>query len=150
MNHTEVLRDGCCSPCVARYFRMSTRSMGDTREVLLQDFATLPHVIEGAPTTTSLEAIMKASIKSNEQMDTWGDFARRCAGAIGHGLGAFVRLWGAVALDAAAAHLRGLDESTLMDLGFDPRDLPLKGQLPRGDHSSSRMSNTLMVLNYWR
>lgn len=91
---------------------------------------------------------MKASIKSYEQRDAWGDFARPCAGAIGHGLGAFVRLWGAVALDAAAAHLRGLDDSTLMDLGFDPRDLPLKDQLPRGGHSSSQMSSTLIVLDF--
>lgn len=93
---------------------------------------------------------MKASIKSYEQRDASGDFARRCAGAIRHGLSAFVRLWGAVALDAAAAHLHGLDDSTLMDLGFDPRDLPLKDQLPREGHSSSRIGSTLVVLDFWR
>ena len=93
---------------------------------------------------------MKASATNYGPKEEIADSARRWASAVGRGLRALIRWWGTFALDAAETHLRSLDDRTLEDLGFDPRDLPIREQLARCKCAASHLNHTSAAMNYWR
>lgn len=79
--------------------------------------------------------------------EPYGEFARRCGAMIVRALQAAIRLWATFALDAAERHLHNLDDCTLRDLGFDPRDLPIRDQMARRS-GASLVSNVSAAMDY--
>lgn len=49
---------------------------------------------------------------------------------------------------ATARYLRSLDDRTLKDLGFDPRDLPIRDQIARS-HGRSVCERAKISADYW-